>query len=657
LDRFDPVLGALVQDLRGNWEGTSTLSPNVTGTGALTPEAAERNAAVGKMLMELAFGASAGPGTVASAQEAAKGQEQIPQLLWGEAAGAPRELEGWERGLAALGGIPFLGMLAKGAGQSERFFSKLGGWAKKPGRFPKEAPAEEFSNILMSGVKKGEFKPEELEWNAVSGLLKDRVGEKLTREDVIDAIDLGGVKVEEKVYSSRGYEDKQRLLEEQANLRNELRGLEYPLFNVGLGRAVVERLTGRPLRPDESHIVRLREYVHEQRAQGNSFTLADYGRYRDQYRRDLEARGESYIDNTRAEEIRTRLSETYQELGELEQNKTRWSQYSLPGDEPGSYRELIMTLDRPPGKNREAMFAEADRINAEISAVGGGRTWDDLTEAERREADRLVDEAAQIHEIIRYEGQESFTHEGHWPNVENPLLHVRFGERYIDGKRTLFVHEMQSDWHQQGAKAGYQEAKPYVRGMGEWQEDIQPVPNAPFKKSWPELGMKRMLIWAKENGYERIAWPGTPAQMERIEGHSKEGLRRWYNEVMPNTMNKLMKPYGGKVQRTSGADADNLETMKIRLAHYFMEQHGDSIEDAARGINEMSPGEIEFHYTRAGLAAPEKGQVNYIDLPEATPRSWPLFIGAPMIGIAQPRTAEQGEYDPALGGVLIGASQ
>jgi hypothetical protein len=40
------------------------------------------------------------------------------------------------------------------------------------------------------------------------------------------------------------------------------------------------------------------------------------------------------------------------------------------------------------------------------------------------------------------------------PNV---LAHVRLDDRTIDGKRTLFVEEVQSDWHQEGRKRGLPE--------------------------------------------------------------------------------------------------------------------------------------------------------------------------------------------------------
>ena len=52
----------------------------------------------------------------------------------------------------------------------------------------------------------------------------------------------------------------------------------------------------------------------------------------------------------------------------------------------------------------------------------------------------------------------SARHGSHWkdPNV---LVHVRTTDRVIDGKKILFIEELQSDWHQQGRIRGYSAAE------------------------------------------------------------------------------------------------------------------------------------------------------------------------------------------------------
>jgi hypothetical protein len=41
------------------------------------------------------------------------------------------------------------------------------------------------------------------------------------------------------------------------------------------------------------------------------------------------------------------------------------------------------------------------------------------------------------------------------------------------------------------------------------------VPDAPFKKTWHELALKRMLREASEKGYDRLSWTPGEAQAER----------------------------------------------------------------------------------------------------------------------------------------------
>lgn len=50
------------------------------------------------------------------------------------------------------------------------------------------------------------------------------------------------------------------------------------------------------------------------------------------------------------------------------------------------------------------------------------------------------------------------------------------------------------------------------------------VPDAPFKKNWHELALRRMVRWAAENGYDKLAWTTGAQQAERydLSKHIKE---------------------------------------------------------------------------------------------------------------------------------------
>ena len=135
---------------------------------------------------------------------------------------------------------------------------------------------------------------------------------------------------------------------------------------------------------------------------------------------------------------------------------------------------------------------------------------------------------------------------------------VRFGETTdSEGKRVLVIDEVQSKRHQEGREKGYRPSniEQYLKDngvevieTGEFYEfhkngeldkrfskgllhnDIKrakelyvggyvksDIPSAPFEKNWAELAMKRMLRYAAENGFDKIAWTTGEQQAERYD--------------------------------------------------------------------------------------------------------------------------------------------
>lgn len=98
-------------------------------------------------------------------------------------------------------------------------------------------------------------------------------------------------------------------------------------------------------------------------------------------------------------------------------------------------------------------------------------------------------------------------HSEHYPSVKNVLVHIRYNEREdVDGKRMLFIEEIQSDWHQHGRRYGY---RPNA--------DRNVAPDAPFKSTedWTLLAIKRMVRMAAERGFQRIGWTTGAQQTSR----------------------------------------------------------------------------------------------------------------------------------------------
>jgi len=173
---------------------------------------------------------------------------------------------------------------------------------------------------------------------------------------------------------------------------------------------------------------------------------------------------------------------------------TKFSEYQEPGG--ASYRELLLTLpSREKGPGTEDNFA--------TYAAGKGYSEDDIDRAWRNDSDPVYSDW--VGRRFHYDRGVPDFRSSHFdePNI---LAHVRFNERTdADGKRVLFIEEVQSDWHQQGRDKGY-------ASNG---KDVSKVPDAPFKKSWHELAMKRMIRYAAENGFDRIAWTKGDTQNKR----------------------------------------------------------------------------------------------------------------------------------------------
>ena len=222
-------------------------------------------------------------------------------------------------------------------------------------------------------------------------------------------------------------------------------------------------------------------------------------------------------------------------------NETKFANYQLPGGE--NYREVLLTVPR------------TEVTPADVAMRMFGRDWASLSEEERG---FVTNELRNVYGGANVSMQDYRS--SHWsePNV---IAHMRLNDRVdAEGKRTLFVEEIQSDWHQKGRKEGYGtrtgkvvEDAPYwkiewddgtasngygsrAQARGALSEQVHRVPNAPFKKSWPMLAFKRILREAVEKGYDSVAWTTGEQQAERydlsksiskVEYEKNGNLRAW----------------------------------------------------------------------------------------------------------------------------------
>jgi hypothetical protein len=266
---------------------------------------------------------------------------------------------------------------------------------------------------------------------------------------------------------------------------------------------------------------------------------------------------QEFLDKNRVEIKEVALSnETATYSGEL----PKFSSYTLPGGE--NYREILLTLPQKGGD--EVKIAEQNMYVLAKQTADLMEEWKGLSEQmpgdprvvnlyqQLAETRRMRDQAVVDARELR-KASEAETYRSSHFDQPNILAHMRVNDRVVDGKKTLFIEEVQSDWHQAGRKKGYgpqtettheayyttPDGQRVSLGFGATQEEAaaavdsgwknivdvkfdtqtrkvsEGVPDAPFKTTWHELSLKRAIQEASEKGYDQIAFTTGKTQAER----------------------------------------------------------------------------------------------------------------------------------------------
>lgn len=214
----------------------------------------------------------------------------------------------------------------------------------------------------------------------------------------------------------------------------------------------------------------------------------------------------------------------YLSANEKNADKPKFSQYQLPGGE--NYREKLLTL---PNDKSGRFVPKLDEDGSYIlydnyykrpykNQRGAIESFEKEDIGDARElANKLNTQSNSEGSDFRNDmGRFNTYTSSHWdePNV---LAHVRMNDRTIEGKKSLHLEEIQSDWHQTGRDKGYKGTDKNLSPVDAAAIDAFGVPNAPFKKNWHELVLKRMLREAAEKGYDRLSWTPGEAQAARYD--------------------------------------------------------------------------------------------------------------------------------------------
>jgi hypothetical protein len=197
----------------------------------------------------------------------------------------------------------------------------------------------------------------------------------------------------------------------------------------------------------------------------------------------------------------------------------------------------------------------------------------------------------------------------HFSNVKNPLAHARVQDMTgPNGEKILLIDEIQSDWHQAGRRKGYgakmdksveayYETKSGERipvGFGRTKEEadarIDPnwknlvdikyetievkigegVPEAPFKKNWQELVVKRLMDDAAKKGYDKVLIAPGDVQAKRYDLSKNVDKIVWNEET------------GTLAAQRAGGDSGTIKYENVtadKLADYIG-------QDAAKKLNQ-----------------------------------------------------------------------
>ena len=117
------------------------------------------------------------------------------------------------------------------------------------------------------------------------------------------------------------------------------------------------------------------------------------------------------------------------------------------------------------------------------------------------------------------------------------------------------------------------------------------VPNGPFKSNWHHVALKYALQHAVDNGYDTIALPyGEDVANRMHKGDDPKGMMHWYDTVYPSVLQKMIAPYGGKVEEgavpVAQPPAGAPSYLRARLLHItpeMREAYGDKNEYADGG--------------------------------------------------------------------------
>ncbi|WP_287372417.1 hypothetical protein [Prosthecochloris sp.] len=395
-------------------------------------------------------------------------------------------------------------------------------------------PGKQWSQWLKSNAPKLGVKADEMQAVGIEEFLELKGNDKVTRQEIEEYLRQNGVRVEEVI---KGSKDER-----------------YALGSARL-KFVMEQ---NPIQVQELKEVGLEPFIDtDSGIDGVLFKDVEYGDFYDY--EEVQSMSEFSID---VGQVAQMIAEEYVEgATETIPFPTKYSMYTLPGGD--EYRELLLTL---PESRNEDLGIDTSGWTVRVmydNVITGQRELEVLDASgdvvtqhygyRGSDEDAVYDAAKKRAEIMHSSSKRKNQYKSsHWgePNV---LAHIRFNDRTgADGKKVLFIEEIQSDWGQEGKKRGfaqdvndvkerqnkleaelvekYGEAwrlKSTPQENAQWdeysdmirgaEEGVQSAPFVTDTKAWVGLAIKRMIRYATEGGYDKVAFINGEQSAERYD--------------------------------------------------------------------------------------------------------------------------------------------
>lgn len=462
---------------------------------------------------------------------------------------------------------------------SQPFFSELEQVLQS--KLSGKGTAKSYKEQIEGFERKGDFRKAEIEWVGLYEWLEEQSG-KLNREEVVGFVRDNNVQMEEVVKG----DDFMDMKDPWLSLRDFLKEYDVDVRVDGDGTMLFTE-GDNAIDREYDEVV---ELIDEE---GGSDAVAEFDT----------------------------LVNAYESVSKEEgQTKFNAQDLVLPGGM--DYKEMLITLPDNVKEKEEEVNRRYNALSDKVRERTG--VWN-LYNA-RSEGVLTTEEEAELSAIDRLAKSRGNARAdqfrgSHWeePNV---LAHVRFNTR--EGNM-LFLEEIQSDWHQQGRKSGYKTAPDYQpheykaseielteaetqwvttdihgtertvgKGVATTRDSAKEyfaryltnldkeiarneqtinrdmVPDAPFKTTWHELVIKRMIRHAAENGFQKVGWAPGEVHNERyklsnhVDSISVQDLDTEYYKVIAIIMKQgtrsvmeideegVIKRVGGQLKESRG---------------------------------------------------------------------------------------------------------